>query len=174
MTAKVELVAHDPSWSKLAAAEGNRLKATLGDNLYDVQHIGSTSVTWIKARPTIDLMPRVQNLAALDAKSEEIKALGYDWRGEEGFAGRRYFTRDDPNTGRRLFNVHAYQYDSRQIERHLAFRDYLNSHPDEARAYEAAKERAAALYPDDMLQYDQAKSAWIRAHEQIAWNWWFT
>jgi GrpB-like predicted nucleotidyltransferase (UPF0157 family) len=168
---QVELCPHDPRWAHLATEEARRLADALGDNLIDVQHIGSTAIPGIKAKPTIDLMPRVRTLSALDAQADAITALGYRWRGEFGIPGRRYFSRNHAD-GRRAFNVHAFQYDCAEIDRHLAFRDYLRAHPEDARAYEAEKERAAALHPDDVLAYNDAKSDWIKACEQRALAWW--
>lgn len=168
---KVELVAHDPGWASKAAAEAHRLRGVIGDNLIVVRHIGSTAIPGIMAKPIIDLMPLVRSLAALDRQAEAIKALGYEWRGEFGLAGRRYFTFDDPASGQRHFNVHAYQHDHSDMRRHLAFRDYLRAHPDEAKAYEAQKQRAAALHPDDVLAYNDAKSDWIKQCEQRALRW---
>jgi hypothetical protein len=94
LKSKIELLPHDPSWASMAMAEANRLAHALGDNLLDVQHIGSTAITGLKAKATIDPMPRVRSLAALDARSDEVGALGYRWREEFGIPGRRYCTRD--------------------------------------------------------------------------------
>jgi GrpB-like predicted nucleotidyltransferase (UPF0157 family) len=169
--AKIELLPHDPAWAPAAMAEAARLADVLGEDLLDIQHVGSTAIPGLKAKPTIDLMPIVCSLAALDAKSDAVTALGYHWRGEFAFPGRRYFTRNDPGTGKRLFNVHAFQHGSPEIDGHLAFRDYLRSHGDEARTYQAEKERAAAACPDDTLAYHAAKSAWIAACELRALAW---
>jgi GrpB-like predicted nucleotidyltransferase (UPF0157 family) len=68
--------------------------------------------------------------------------------------------------------LHAFQRDAAEIARHLAFRDYLRAHAQEARAYEREKERAASLHPDDVLAYNDAKSPWIKACERRALAWW--
>jgi GrpB-like predicted nucleotidyltransferase (UPF0157 family) len=169
---RVELVTHDPAWARAALAEALRLATVFGSNHGDIQHIGSTAIAGIKAKPTIDLLPRVHSLDVLDEQSDDIRALGYRWHGELGIAGRRLFTRDDPATGRRLFNVHAFAYGAADIDRHLAFRDYLRTHPREARAYEREKESAARFHSDDTLAYNAAKSAWIKACELRALAWW--
>jgi GrpB-like predicted nucleotidyltransferase (UPF0157 family) len=97
---RVELVTHDPAWARAALAEALRLATVFGSNHGDIQHIGSTAIAGIKAKPTIDLLPRVHSLDVLDEQSDDIRALGYRWHGELGIAGRRLFTRDDPATGR--------------------------------------------------------------------------
>lgn len=168
----VKLVPPDPAWPRLAKAEIGRLAGVLGDNLLIVHHIGSTAIAGIRAKPTLDLMPIVRDLAALDAREAAVRALGYDWRGEFGLPGRRFLALSDAVTGERRVHAHAYQADSPAIDRHRAFRDYLRAHPDEAQAYEAEKIRAARARPDDSLAYNDLKSDWIKACETRALAWW--
>ncbi len=167
---EVELHPHNPHWADMARAEALRLKRALGDNLLVVHHIGSTAIPGIAAKPVIDLMPVVASLAALDASREAVEALGFVWRGEFGLAGRRYCVLSD-ETGRRLVQAHCYQADSPEIERHLVYRDYMRTHPDQAAGYEAEKRRAAAMHPNDSLAYNGAKSDWIQAAEKRAAAW---
>lgn len=168
---KVELAPHSPAWAALAQSEGERLKTAVGDTLIVVHHIGSTSIPGILAKPVVDLLPLVRDLAALDAREDAVRALGYDWRGEFGLVGRRYCKKDDPATGKRLFNIHFYQSDNPEVTRHLAFRDYLRAHPKIAKDYEAEKVRAAALQPDDVLLYNDEKNDWIKRVEKDALSW---
>lgn len=167
---KVELAPHNPAWAERAAAETERLRGALGDNLLAVHHIGSTAISGIAAKPIVDLMPIVADLAALDAARPAVEALGYVWRGEFGLQGRRYCVLAD-EAGRRIVQAHCYQQGDPGVERHLAFRDYMRAHPDEAAAYEAEKRRAAALHPDDSLAYNGAKNDWIQAAERRAGAW---
>jgi GrpB-like predicted nucleotidyltransferase (UPF0157 family) len=169
----VELVPNTQNWAgRVATEEARRLKEAVGDTLVVVHHIGSTSIPDILAKPTVDLLPLVRDLASLDAREAAVRALGYEWRGEFGLPGRRYCKKDDPQTGKRLFNVHFYQFDSPEVTRHLAFRDYLRAHPKIAKAYEAEKVRAATLQPDDVLLYNDEKNDWIKRVEAdaIAWT----
>jgi GrpB-like predicted nucleotidyltransferase (UPF0157 family) len=156
---KVELAPHDPDWELKAASESARLAAAIGQTLDRIEHIGSTSILGIAAKPIIDLMPVVHSFADLDARRPWIEALGYVWRGEFGFAGRRYCIREAD--GRRLFHVHCYEAGHPEIPRALNFRDYLRAHPTEARAYEMEKRKAASAHPEDSLAYNAAKSDWI-------------
>jgi GrpB-like predicted nucleotidyltransferase (UPF0157 family) len=168
----VELWRHDPTWAGQAEAEAARLAEVLGDNLMAVHHIGSTAIPGIQAKPIIDLIPVVRHLAVLDDQEADLRALGYDWRGEFGLTGRRFCILTDPTTRRRRFHLHAYQAGSGEIDRYLAFRDYLRRHRDQALAYEAEKQRAAAACPDDSLAYNGAKSDWIIACQIRALAWW--
>lgn len=167
----VELWPHDAAWAGLAEAESARLAGVLGDNLLRVHHIGSTAIPGIRAKPIVDLLPVVRDLAALDAKEGEVTALGYVWRGEFGLPGRRFCVLSEPETGRRLFHVHCWQDGSSEIHRHLVFRDYLRAHPHEARGYEAEKLKAAAASPHDMLAYNDGKSEWIASCQKRAEAW---
>lgn len=165
----VELVPHDPQWAEQAAGEGVRLSIAMGDALILIEHMGSTSIPGIAAKPVIDLFPMVQSLEMLDARRSEIEALGYLWRGEFGIPGRRYCTRDID--GVRKFHVHCFEAGSEELTRHRQFRDYLRKHPAEACAYEAEKRRAADAHPADSLAYNDAKSGWIRACQARAATW---
>ncbi len=116
-------------------------------------------------------MPVVTDLASLDERRQSVEALGYEWWGEFGLRGRRYCTLDDPSTGRRLIQLHCYAAGSDEIERHLAFRDYLLHRPDIARAYEREKLRCRALHPNDSHAYADCKSRWIVETEAEALLW---
>jgi len=158
---KVELFLHDPAWATQAAAESTRLAQAIGPTLIRIEHVGSTSIPGIRAKPTIDLMPIVSSLAELDARQPQVEALGYIWRGEFGIPGRRYCIFEENR--RRLFHVHCHEQASPEIASTLVFRDYLRAHPRDAKAYEELKIACAAAYANDTLAYSQAKGDWIRA-----------
>jgi GrpB-like predicted nucleotidyltransferase (UPF0157 family) len=165
----VELVKPSPDWILVAENESQRLAAAIGETLVVIHHIGSTAIPGIMAKPTIDLMPLLRSIAALDERKEALLALGYEWKGEFGLPGRRFLTRTQG--GKRLFNVHCYEATNPEVTRHLAFRDYLRAHADVARAYEAEKVRARSLQPNDVLAYNDVKNDWIKATEQRALDW---
>ena len=165
----IVLASYNPDWARLAAGHADRLSA-LGPILLAVHHIGSTSVPGLAAKPIIDLMPLVSGLAELDRERRRIEALGYQWRGEFGIAGRRYCTLSGDD-GARLVNTHFFAAGSRAAERHIVFRDYLRAHPDAAAAYAAEKRRARDLHPNDVRAYNDEKDAWIRATEAKALAW---
>lgn len=162
---------HDPRWATRASEEAARLRAALGANLLEVHHIGSTAIPGIEAKPIIDLMPVVQSLDLVDQSVEAISRIGYDFFGEYGIAGRRFCTWSNPADGRREVHVHIFASGSVHIARHLAFRDYMRQHPDEALAYEAEKRRCRDLHAGNSMAYSQAKSAWILGAEARAMKW---
>jgi GrpB-like predicted nucleotidyltransferase (UPF0157 family) len=165
----VVLAAYNPEWPQRAAGHAENLRV-LGPTLVAVHHIGSTSVAGLAAKPIIDLMPLVTDLADLDRERRRIEALGYDWHGEFGLSGRRYCTLSD-KAGIRIVQLHFFTADSSHVERHIAFRDYLRAHPEAANAYEKEKRRARDLHPDDSHAYTDEKSAWIRDGEAKALGW---
>lgn len=167
---RVELVDHLPAWAARAREEGLRVREALGLAAVTVHHVGSTAIPGIRAKPVLDLLPVATSLEMLDAAAPHFTALGYQWRGEFGIPGRRYCTLDDPATGRRRVQLHCFAVGDPEIDRMLLFRDYLRLHPEEARAYEAEKERCRLLHPDDTMAYAEAKTAWIRACEARARN----
>ncbi|HVB85444.1 MAG TPA: GrpB family protein [Candidatus Dormibacteraeota bacterium] len=165
---KAELVAHSSEWGNLAREEITRLAAALGPNVVAIHHIGSTAVPGICAKPILDLMPQVSALVELDAARPIFERLRYEWWGEYGIAGRRYCTLNDSATGRRMVQMHCFETGNTEIERHLAFRDYLRSQPEVAAAYDREKRRCRDLHPDDSHAYTDAKCAWIESVMPLA------
>jgi GrpB-like predicted nucleotidyltransferase (UPF0157 family) len=137
-----------------------------------VHHIGSTSAPGIHAKPIIDLLPVVRDLEEFDRAQPVMERLGFNWHGEFGLPGRRYNTRDDPQTGRRLIQAHCYAAGNPEIDRHVAFRDYLRANPAEAQAYDAEKARCRDLCPDSSYDYNDCKNDFVKAMEQEALRAW--
>ncbi len=169
MMREVRVVPHDPRWTDEFKREAQRLRAVFGENLVEVHHIGSTAVPGLAAKPIVDVLPVVRDIHLVDALNDDMTTLGYTARGEFGLPGRRYFTRDE--NGARTHNVHVYEAGNPEIERHLAFRDYMISHPGEARAYGRLKEELAKRFPTDFEAYMDGKDAFIQEREGRALAW---
>lgn len=166
---KVVVVEYDPQWPEMFAAEAEKLKAVFGRELTAIHHIGSTSVPGLKAKPIIDIMPIVKDIGAVDRFNEAMIRLGYEPLGEFGIPGRRFF----PKGGeKRTHHVHVFQEGSKEALRHMAFRDYLRAHPEEAGQYGELKQRLAGRFPDDIESYMDGKDGFIKAMEQKALAWW--
>ena len=168
---RIYVVPHDPAWAGLAQTFMNPIAEILGPALVAWHHIGSTSVPGLTAKPIIDLMPLVTSVEAVDALRGAFEAAGYVWYGEFGLPGRRYINRDDPETGDRVTNVHMYAADDMEVERHLAFRDYLRAHPEEAAEYGRVKIACAAEHPSDINGYMDCKDALCKRIESAAVAW---
>ncbi|MET0396751.1 MAG: GrpB family protein [Longimicrobiaceae bacterium] len=167
---RVKVVPHDPRWRDAFHAEAERVAAALGDNVVAIHHVGSTAIPGIHAKPVIDLLVEVADLAAVDGQAPAMEALGYEAMGEYGIPGRRYFRRDD-GEGTRTHNLHAFLAGSAEAERHLAFRDYMIAHPDAARAYGELKRKLAAEHPRSMDAYMDGKDGFIREMDRRAARW---
>lgn len=168
---QVLLAPPDPAWKRRAALEAERLRAALGPVLVVVHHIGSTANPGLEAKPIVDVMPVVVGLAEFDRLTPAVEALGYRAWGESGIQRRRYCTINHPASGLREVQAHVFAQGDPHIHRHLAFRDYMRAHAEEARAYEVEKRRCRDLHPTDSHAYSDAKSAWVRAAEQRALAW---
>ena len=138
--------------------------------LVTVHHIGSTAVPGLTAKPIIDLMPLVTDLSGLDRQQLRVEALGYGWHGEFGMPGRRYCTLSN-GAGIRIAQLHFFEAGSPHATRHIAFRDYLRTHPAAARAYADEKRRARDLHPADSHAYSDEKATWVAEMEIKALTW---
>lgn len=165
---RVELVPHDSGWASLAEVQIRELMHHLDQVVEAVHHVGSTAVPGLSAKPIVDLVAVVSSLDAFDRRRKDVEGLGFVWRGEHGFPGRRYCIKADRMTGRRLLHLHCYANGDPAIERYLAFRDLLRRRPDLALAYDGEKRRCQALHPDEPSAYHACKSDWIARTEAEA------
>lgn len=165
---KITVIPYQSAWKREYIFERDRLFAKFGDRLSRVHHIGSTSVEGLAAKPIIDILLVVPSLTALDESAEEFSSLGYEPKGEFGIKGRRYYRK---GVAERTHQIHAFQIGDSNIERHLAFRDYLAEHPVVARKYQEIKLKAAAECNGDLEAYCDGKDEFIKEYEQKAIVW---
>jgi GrpB-like predicted nucleotidyltransferase (UPF0157 family) len=165
----IEVVVPNPDWPRQYESEAVLLKLVFGDLLAEIHHIGSTSIPGVYAKPIVDIMPLVYDIEAVDSYNEVMEALGYQAWGEYGIAGRRYFSRAPK---RRTHQVHVFQVGGENVERHLAFRDYLRAHPDKAALYSNHKRAVARQNPYDIVGYMNDKDALVKQlqAEALAWR----
>lgn len=169
MQRRVYVVDYDPGWPARFEGEERAIRAALRAPIVAFHHIGSTSVVGLKAKPIIDMLIEVARVEALDDEVETMVGLGYHPWGENGIAGRRYFSKGSAQE--RTHNLHAFGTGDGNLARHLAFRDYLRAHPDVATEYGALKSRLAAAANNDIEVYMQGKHAFIVEHEARALAW---
>ena len=166
----VYLTANDPRWAIYYEHESAAVTGALGDACVAIHHIGSTAIPGICAKPVIDILAVVRSVEALDARSAQVEALGYEAMGEFGIPGRRYFRKDDA-LGNRTHQIHAFAAGSPQIARHIAFRDFLRAHSGYAEEYGALKQRLAAQFPSDISAYTDGKDEFIARVDALAAEW---
>lgn len=157
---------YNTKWPLKFSEEKQAISAILKDNCIAIYHIGSTSVDGLSAKPIIDIMVVVKSLGAADCVRDKFLHLGYEWLGEFGIAGRRYLRKGGDN---RTHQIHIFAADDWQnIHRHLAFRDYLRTHDDVRKKYEALKRSLAAKFEYDIESYCEGKDAFVKRIEELA------
>ncbi len=164
----VRIVDYDPNWpvvfSRLAAV----IKHQLGQAVQSIEHVGSTSVPGLPAKPIIDLDVVIAEEAELPQVCALLAELGYQHQGNQGIEGREAFKREDetvpwtePRAEWMTHHLYVCPANSRELARHLAFRDYLRSHPDARAAYGELKQQLAEQYTYDRDGYTEAKTEFI-------------
>ncbi|WP_181186144.1 GrpB family protein [Alkalicoccus urumqiensis] len=167
---RVEVTPYQAEWPHRFEEEKQRLENVFQGKLISLHHIGSTSVTGLPAKPTIDIMGALKRLEDADQMEEKLEELGYTAYGEHHMTGRRFFTREAPD-GRRLVHLHLFEENSPHLERHLAFRDYLRCHPEARRRYGGLKQSLAWEYPFNMKAYIEGKEDVVKELEAGALKW---
>ena len=166
----IRVVPHNPCWATQFALEAKRVRKALGANVVAIHHIGSTAIPTIYAKPIIDMLVEVAALQRVDEDTSAMVALGYEGLGAFGIPGRRYFRKDN-DAGIRVYHVHVFARESPQVERHLAFRDFMIYHPNWAEQYSALKQTLAAAHRDDREAYMDGKDAFIKEMDRKAAAW---
>lgn len=156
----VRVVAYEPVWPELFAAEAQRLHGVLGSALpLEIEHMGSTAVPGLAAKPVLDMMAGYPAGARVEPYIEALVRAGYVHRGEREIPGREFFRRGNP----RAYHVHMVLRDGSFWRDHLAFRDALRAQPSIRDAYAALKLDLARRHPRDREAYGDGKTAFIRA-----------
>ncbi|MFF2176569.1 GrpB family protein [Lysinibacillus sp. NPDC058147] len=167
----IEVVDYNHNWSSDFQKEERSIRNILQEELVNSFHIGSTSVPGLKAKPIIDILLVVNDIHKLDSFSKQFQEIGYEVMGEFGITGRRYFRKGGDH---RTHQIHAFQHNNiEEIERHLAFRDYLREHPEVCRQYGEIKSQLAKQYPNDIDGYCDGKDDFVKNVEKdaIKWHW---
>jgi GrpB-like predicted nucleotidyltransferase (UPF0157 family) len=164
MTDPVVIVDYDPRWAEIFAEEKMRILEALDDPDVAVEHVGSTSVPGLAAKPIIDIMVVVPDPAAGETAIAPLTVLGYDYRGELGISGRFYFAKGRPHR----YHLHMYPRGHPETARHLIFRDYLRANPEAADVYAKLKRELAEKFHEDREAYTAAKSDFIKSIEARA------
>lgn len=156
---RLVLQPHNSEWAQLFEEESARLRSTLKDFVLDIQHVGSTSIPGIPAKPILDIAIAVADFEEAKRCIALIEALGYTYRGEQGIPQRHYFVKGMSDA--RTHHLHMNEVHSSDWQQQIAFRDTLRQHADLAQAYAALKLRLAEQFPTDRAAYTEAKSGFI-------------
>ena len=158
---RVLLSPYSPLWPAIFDVESRALAALL-DGAARIEHIGSTAVPGLGAKPVVDILVGAPDLAFVEARIPRLVEHGYRYvpEFERAIPHRRYLTRTDGHPGH--FHLHAVALDSAFFRTHLAFRDALRADAALAADYWKVKQRLAARFPDDRAAYADGKAAFIR------------
>jgi GrpB-like predicted nucleotidyltransferase (UPF0157 family) len=152
----VVVVDYDPEWPRDFERLRARAAAALGDMALSIEHVGSTAVPGMVAKPVIDLDVIVRSSLDVSIAIERLRSVGYEHEGDLGVLGREAFQWPAGEPRHHLYVCAA---DSDALRNHLLFRDYLRSHPDAAERYGDVKRKAAREFGDDRQGYFEAKRA---------------
>jgi NAD-dependent deacetylase len=164
----LEVAEYDPEWPRRYEAEADLVCAALGADVVDVEHMGSTAVPGLAAKPVIDISVGLRRVELAAERIAAMDQLGYEYLGENNLPGRLFFRKDEK--GRRAYHVHAVEHDGGHWHRHRAFRDYLRAHPEEAVRYAVEKRRLAAQC-ETHEEYWARKQAYVDPLFERAWSW---
>lgn len=156
----IKVVDYDPAWPTLFTGIAERVRAAFaGGSLTRIEHVGSTSVPSLSAKPIIDIDVVIPSRADLPDAVARLATLGYVHQGDLGITSRESFKRP---IGTPPHNLYVCAEDSPELRRHLAFRDHLRAHPDDAGRYGDLKRELAARHVTDIDAYVDGKTEFIQ------------
>lgn len=153
----VEILPYDETWPEQFASEAAKIKNILGENCITVHHIGSTSVPGLAAKPVIDMIPVVKNIANVNIRG--LEAIGYKNKGELGVPFRIYMSKGAPQ---HTHHLHIWEQNNPEIEKHLLFRDYLRANSIARQQYAELKTNLAKQYRNEHHKYTTLKDEFIK------------
>jgi GrpB-like predicted nucleotidyltransferase (UPF0157 family) len=165
----VRIVDYDSAWPVMAEHELRRIKQALGDVAVSLEHVGSTAVPGLAAKPIIDLQLSVTVMEPRELYVAPLERLGYLFAPVPESPDYHFFAK--PPERPRTHHLHVCQSGSEQEFGHVALRDFLRSHPNEAACYAALKREVVARHPQDRLAYIDGKDEYVTALEQRAVTW---
>ena len=160
MSEPIELHPYDPDWPAAFERERRLLAPLLGPDARLIEHMGSTSVPGLPAKPIIDIIVLVDDLGAAQGAIPALEETGYSFWRDNPDKTKLYLVKGLPPAPRRTHHLHIHD-DPEEVERHLIFRDHLRSSAEARAAYLALKEELATRFRDDREAYSKGKTAFV-------------
>lgn len=160
ITKHVVVLPFDEQWKYDFVQIKAELANVLRQLAIEIEHVGSTSVQGLSAKPIIDIDVVIKDYSELENVISALGKIGYQHEGNLGITGREAFKYEGKEHLRK-HHLYVCPEDSQELRRHIAFRNYLKTHPDAVREYSCIKEEGAKLYPDDIDRYIEQKSPFI-------------
>ena len=157
---KVIVLPYDKAWKSAFEEIKQESKSAIGDLIIGIEHVGSTSVEGMSAKPIIDIDVIIKDYSIFDSVVSKLETIGYRHVGNQGIKDREVFKYSDKS---QLQKHHLYvcPQQSEELQRHIKFRDFLRNHSETVKKYSLVKETAAQLFPDDIEKYIEYKSPYI-------------
>ncbi|WP_067841748.1 GrpB family protein [Amphibacillus sediminis] len=156
----VNLSEYNPNWEKQFEYEKNRIIDVLGDKVVGIEHIGSTSIKGLTAKPIIDIIVGVQNLDKVTNFVSPLSEIEYEYVPKPELKDRRFFRKG--LWGQGTSHLHICEFNSSEWIEKLVFRDYLRLHPQVAEEYASLKKKLASIYQFDRMTYTMKKEPFIK------------
>jgi len=155
----VKLSPYTDQWKNEFNKEKELLNSTVGDYVLAIEHVGSTSIEGLDAKPIIDIAMGVKSLDTVNDFRELLESIGYNYRGDGGIEGRVLFAKGSGEF--RTHHLHIEVLNSNIWENHIYFRDYLRLHSDYINEYSKLKNELALKFADDRSAYTKEKDKFI-------------
>ena len=156
----VQLEPHDKQWDDVAVQTIKTLKSILGDDAIDIQHIGSTAIPAIKAKPVIDIVVGVTDFERIMLHNEQLQKEGIFYRGSD-VERQLLYVMGDMEKDIRTHLIHVVKCNVTEWKKYIHFRDYLNDNENMALQYQKVKEELESKYADDRVAYTNGKQDMI-------------
>ncbi|MFZ0476553.1 MAG: GrpB family protein [Halobacillus sp.] len=164
-TPTVSLRTYHPEWPILFEQEQELIAEALGHHALGIEHIGSTAIPGLQAKPIIDIMTGVRSLASYDSYIPSLSAIGYMYVPKPELVERRFFKKVKET---QTFHLHLCEFGGKEWEEKLLFRDYLRQHPEPMEEYNSLKQTLAVRYQKDRPSYTKSKEPFISSIIQKA------
>lgn len=158
----VKLVPYNPQWRVLYEQEKSLLINTLTDDVLSIEHIGSTSIPHISAKPIIDITVGVKNIddfSAVQKNAKKLETIGYEWRKLNSDPNHQLFSKGPEE--KRIVYLHFVQYEGEIWTNDLLFRNYLRKDSNIRQEYELLKTKLATQFPNERVKYSRGKRGFI-------------
>jgi len=163
----LSLSKHDSNWPARYEKERRELLRLFGGTVDSIEHVGSTAIPGIDAKPVIDIMMGVKHLDDFLPKNRMLEDVGYTWgHGDVVEADWRFYVKYEHSE--RAVHLHVVHFKGDFWDRTILFRDYLRSHPETAAEYQALKRRLVVVFAKDRVRYVAAKSEFVDGVVRLA------
>jgi GrpB-like predicted nucleotidyltransferase (UPF0157 family) len=166
-----ELQEYDPTWKQRFLDAAESLRPIFGDNLVEIDHIGSTSIVGMVAKPQVDVLVVIKNLDAVKDQYDAFIKVGFTPKGRGYVAEDDEYMTEDSVDGKRLVSVHTLQEGNPKIAEYKIFRDYLQNNEEDRNLYSSTKRELYSKHHDNYTNYDSGKKEVITGIKARAKDW---